>query len=217
MTSAKWQPFWVSRIGFVFLVDYQVSAHMNVHHGSAAVYLHQLQWSNLLTHWGRVTHLCVSDLTIIGSDHGLSPSRSQSIIRTNANIVNRALGSKLQWHFNRNSNIFIHENAFESVVCEKASILSRPQCVTKIRANPQTAQQNPNCMQSSWDCSKHMICIVYQQYNAIIHSYEHRIPQLCLMKKHKFSRTVDIFYPLSVSWYWNSLLYNIRYIQSSLK
>ena len=28
---------------------------------------------DLLTHWGRVTHICVSDLTSIGSDNGLSP------------------------------------------------------------------------------------------------------------------------------------------------
>ena len=27
-----------------------------------------------LTHWGRVTHICVSKLTIIGSDNGLSPA-----------------------------------------------------------------------------------------------------------------------------------------------
>ena len=30
---------------------------------------------------------------------------------------------------NRNSNIFIQENAFESVLCEIPTILSRPQCV----------------------------------------------------------------------------------------
>ena len=33
-----------------------------------------------LTHWGRVTHICVSDLTSIGSDNGLSPGRRQAII-----------------------------------------------------------------------------------------------------------------------------------------
>ena len=38
----------------------------------------------LLTHWGRVTHICVSKLTIIGSDNGLSPERHQAIIWTNA-------------------------------------------------------------------------------------------------------------------------------------
>ena len=36
-----------------------------------------------LTHWGRVTHICVSKLTIIGSDNGLSPGRRQAIIWTN--------------------------------------------------------------------------------------------------------------------------------------
>ena len=40
-----------------------------------------------LTHWGRVTHICVSDLTSIGSDNGLSPGRRQAIIRTNAGIL----------------------------------------------------------------------------------------------------------------------------------
>ena len=39
-----------------------------------------------LTHWGRVTHICVSKLTIIGSDNGLSPGRRQAIIWANAGI-----------------------------------------------------------------------------------------------------------------------------------
>ena len=37
-----------------------------------------------LTPWGRVTHICVSKLNIIGSDNGLSPGRRQAIIWTNA-------------------------------------------------------------------------------------------------------------------------------------
>ena len=40
-----------------------------------------------LTHWGRVTHICVSKQTIIGSDNGLSPVRRQAIIWTNAGIL----------------------------------------------------------------------------------------------------------------------------------
>ena len=39
--------------------------------------------------------------------------------------------NKFQWNFNRNSYIFIQENAFKDVVCEKAAILSRPQCVKR--------------------------------------------------------------------------------------
>ena len=33
-----------------------------------------------LTHWGRVTHIRIGKLTIIGSDNGLSPGRHQAII-----------------------------------------------------------------------------------------------------------------------------------------
>ena len=40
-----------------------------------------------LTHWGRVAHMCVSKLTIIGSENGLSPGRRQVIIWTNAGIL----------------------------------------------------------------------------------------------------------------------------------
>ena len=40
-----------------------------------------------LTHWGRVTHICVSDLITIGSDNGLSPGRRQAIIWPNARML----------------------------------------------------------------------------------------------------------------------------------
>ena len=43
--------------------------------------------NNALTHWGRVTHICVSKLTIIGSDNGLPPDRRQAIIWTDAGIL----------------------------------------------------------------------------------------------------------------------------------
>ena len=47
-----------------------------------------LHWSrSQLTHWGRVMHICVSKLTIIGSDNGLAPVRRQAIIWTNAGIL----------------------------------------------------------------------------------------------------------------------------------
>ena len=40
-----------------------------------------------LTHWGWVTHILVSKLTIIASDNGLSPGRRQAIIWTSAGIL----------------------------------------------------------------------------------------------------------------------------------
>ena len=42
---------------------------------------------NQLIHWGRVTHICVGKLNIIGSDNGLSPRRHQDIIWTNSMIL----------------------------------------------------------------------------------------------------------------------------------
>ena len=41
----------------------------------------------MLTHWGRVTHMCVSKITIIGSDNGLSPGGRQAIIWTSVAIL----------------------------------------------------------------------------------------------------------------------------------
>ena len=46
-----------------------------------------LRGAKELTHWGRVTHVCISKLTIIGSDNGLSPDWCQAIIWTNAGIL----------------------------------------------------------------------------------------------------------------------------------
>ena len=42
---------------------------------------------SVLTHWGRVTHLCVSKLASIASDSGLSPGRRQAIIWNNAGLL----------------------------------------------------------------------------------------------------------------------------------
>ena len=44
-------------------------------------------FSHHLTHWGWVTHICICNLTPIGSDNGLTPGRCQAIILTNAGIL----------------------------------------------------------------------------------------------------------------------------------
>ena len=48
-----------------------------------------------------------------------------------SNIVNLTPRNKLQWNFNRNSYIFIQENAFENV-CKMVAISSQPQCVNDL-------------------------------------------------------------------------------------
>ena len=84
-----------------------------------------------LTHWGRVTHICVGKLTIIGSDNGLAPGWCQAIIWTSVRILligHLGLVKKSQWNSDQNSNIFIQQNVFENVLSKMAAILSRPQC-----------------------------------------------------------------------------------------
>ena len=54
---------------------------------SRNLHLGNIRIIKFLTHWGRVTHICVFKLTIIGSDNGLSSDRRQAIIWTNAGIL----------------------------------------------------------------------------------------------------------------------------------
>ena len=60
-------------------------------------------------------------------------------------IVNWTLRNKLQSNLNQNSKIFIQENAFESVVCETAAILSRPQYVNGLECWLTTWTQELGC------------------------------------------------------------------------
>ena len=90
-----------------------------------------------LAHWGRVTHICVSKLTIIDSDNGLSPCRRQAITWTNVGIL---LTGPPGTTFN---GILIESHTFSLkkihfisffVFWKMAAILSRPQCVNTILA-----------------------------------------------------------------------------------
>ena len=87
-----------------------------------------------LTDWSQVTYGCVSNLTIINSDNGLTPGRQQAIIWINAgwNIINWTLGIKLQWNLNRSLCTFLPVNAYENVVGKMGAILPRPLCVSHL-------------------------------------------------------------------------------------
>ena len=78
-----------------------------------------------LTHWGRVTHICVSDLTSICSDNSLSPARRQAIIWTNAGIL-------LIGPWGRNFSeilIGIQIVSFKKMPLEMSSAKWRPSCL----------------------------------------------------------------------------------------
>ena len=76
-------------------------------------------------HWGRVTHICVGNLTIIGPDNGLSPGRRQAIIWTNAGIL---LIGPLGTNFCEIS-IEIHILSFKKMHLKMSSGKWRPFCL----------------------------------------------------------------------------------------
>ena len=79
----------------------------------------------ILTHWGRVTHICVSELTIIGSNNGLSHGRRQAIIWTNAAIL---LIGHLETNFSE-ILIKIHTFSFKKMRLKMSSGKWRPSCL----------------------------------------------------------------------------------------
>ena len=81
--------------------------------------------SNILTHWGRETHTCISKLSIIGSDNGLSPGRRQTIIWTNAGILSIGpIGTILNEIL-----IIIHTFSFKKIHFKMSSGKWRPFCL----------------------------------------------------------------------------------------
>ena len=97
----------------------------------------------LITHWGRMTYICTSKLTITGSESGLSPGWRQAIIWTNARIcLIRNLGT----HF---SEILSKIHAFSLTkmhlkissgkwrpFCLGLNVLSRGEWITDIATTP---------------------------------------------------------------------------------
>ena len=85
----------------------------------------QIFFNSTLIYLGRVTHICFSKLTTIGSDNGLLPSYYMNQCWK---IVNWTLRNKLQWNLNQNSYIFIQENAFENFVWQMVAISNNSMC-----------------------------------------------------------------------------------------
>ena len=81
-------------------------------------------YMNGLTHLLIVLHICVSK-----SCHHwfrwwlVAYSAPSHYVNQCWVIVNWILGNKLQWNFNQNIKLFIHENATENIVCKMAAIL----------------------------------------------------------------------------------------------
>ena len=80
----------------------------------------------ILTHWGRVTHIWVGNLTVIGPDNGLSPGRRQAIIWTNSWIL--LIGP---WGTNFSKNLIgIHTFSFKKIHLKMSSAKWPPFCLS---------------------------------------------------------------------------------------
>ena len=75
-----------------------------------------------LTHLGRVTHICVGKLSILGSANGLAPGRRQAIIWTNDGIL---LIGLLRTNFSEFS-IKIQTFSFKKMHLNRSSVKWRP-------------------------------------------------------------------------------------------
>ena len=98
---------------------------MQRHITRANIYREPVVEGSPLTHWGRVTHICVGNLTIIGSDNGLSPGRRQAITFTN---VWKLLIGPLGINFSE-ILIKIHTFSFKKIHLKMSSGKWRPSCL----------------------------------------------------------------------------------------
>ena len=126
-------------------------------HVSIFVCLLYLNWCllgpfhNVLTHWGRVTHICVGKLTIIGSDNDLSPGRRQPIIWTNAGILLiRPLGTNISELLSGNHTFSVKMHS------EMSSAKWRPFCLSlNVLSIEQLHWDHSGYVVSQWETTLH--------------------------------------------------------------
>ena len=105
---------------------------------------HRYTCRQLLTHWGWVTHKFVSNLTIIGSDNGLSPGWRQAITWTNAGLL-------LIWPLGTNFSemLFrIQTFSFKKMHFKMSSAKWRPFCLGLNELNDGWAEYEIECNQA---------------------------------------------------------------------
>ena len=106
-----------------------------------------------LTHWGRVTHICVSKLTIIGSDNGLSPGRHQANIWTsNGTLLIGPLGTNFSEIL-----IGIQTFSFKSMQLKMSSAKWRPFCL-----GLNVSRQNAILLNRCWHIANYILSDTFQ-------------------------------------------------------
>ena len=113
-------------------------------------------WTLNLSHWGRVAHICVGDLTRSAPSHYLNQCW---------NTVDLAFRNKRQWKLDRNSYVFIHGNAFESVRLQNGSHFGLASMCNERRLHPYLVREAENNV----DTHEMLIHLVIKTYKNIQH------------------------------------------------
>ena len=92
----------------------------------------QMNYLSLLTHLPLVPHVCISE----SSQHWfryrfLACSAPSHYLNQCWLIANWTLRNKLQWNFNQNIKLFIHENVSEITICDMLAILFKGRWVKR--------------------------------------------------------------------------------------
>ena len=153
------------------------------------MFCHQNAWLNMqyidsnavipvapLTHCGRETHICVGKLTIIASNNGLSPSRRQAIIWTNAGILLiRTLGTNFSEILTE-----IHIFSFKKMHLKMSSAKRWPFCLglNELMLNDMYTG-SANLRASGYDSSVWIKLILSFHYNKSSISYSVPVSVFC--------------------------------------
>ena len=79
--------------------------------------------SSDLTHLPLVLHICISECGKHWFRKWLvAYSATSHYLNQCWVIINWTIGNRLQWNFNQNTRLFIHESAPENIVCKMAAI-----------------------------------------------------------------------------------------------
>ena len=118
-------------------------------------------------------HICISKLTIIGSDNGLSPGRHQAIIWTNAGIL---LIGPLGTNFSE-TLIEILTFSFKKMRMKGSSAKRRPFCLS-LNVLKVSCKRQPWCLLPElFSVESHSLCnpMIYYSLNSTIWIYNQRL------------------------------------------